>query len=379
MAGFYIHIPYCRQACIYCNFHFSTVTKTKNAFLQALAHEIKHKTNYLAGETVETIYFGGGTPSILETEEIKNILNLINENYNVITFPEITLEANPDDLSPEVLQKLKKAGINRLSIGIQSFHEEDIIFLNRAHTAGQALKCIEDAKKAGFENITIDLIYGIPGQTDAQWLKNLDILRELDIPHFSAYALTVEPKTQLDYLVQKQKLTPVDDEQTARHFQLLRQWAEANNYIHYEISNFCREGMYSRHNTAYWQGKKYIGAGPSAHSFDLQTRQWNVANNSKYIKNILEGREYFEQEILSDTQKYNEYLMTSLRTLQGCNLLYIEKNFGKEFLDILHKETAPYIAKNLILAKDNIITLAPEAKILADGIIADLFIVEEDD
>lgn len=379
MAGFYIHIPYCRQACIYCNFYFSTVTKTKDAFLQALAHEIKHKTNYLAGETIETIYFGGGTPSILETDEIKKILNLIKENYNVIDFPEITLEANPDDLSPEVLQKLKKAGINRLSIGIQSFHEEDIIFLNRAHSASQSLKCIEDAKKAGFENITIDLIYGIPGQTDEKWLKNLDILRELNIPHFSAYALTVEPKTQLDYLIQKQKLTPVDDEQTARHFNLLTQWAEANNYIHYEISNFCREGMYSRHNTAYWQGTKYIGAGPSAHSFDLTSRQWNVANNTKYIKNLLEGYEFFEREILTDTQKYNEYLMTSLRTLQGCNLLYIEKNFGKEFLEVLHKESAPYIAKNLLLLKDNTIVLTKEAKILADGIIADLFIVEEND
>jgi putative oxygen-independent coproporphyrinogen III oxidase len=379
VAGFYIHIPYCRQACIYCNFYFSTVTKTKDAFLQALAHEIKHKTNYLAGETVETIYFGGGTPSILETGEIKNILNLIKENYKVIAFPEITLEANPDDLSPEVLQKLKKAGINRLSIGIQSFHEEDIIFLNRAHSAAQSIKCIEDAKKAGFENITIDLIYGIPGQTDEKWLKNLDILRELDIPHFSAYALTVEPKTQLDYLIQKQKLTPVDDEQTSRHFHLLIQWAEANNYIHYEISNFCREGMYSRHNTAYWQGTKYIGAGPSAHSFDLQSRQWNVANNSRYIKNILEGTEYFEKEILTATQKYNEYLMTSLRTLQGCDLLFIEKNFGKEFLEVLHKESAPYIAKNLLLLKDNTIVLSREAKILADGIIADLFIIEEND
>jgi oxygen-independent coproporphyrinogen III oxidase len=376
VAAFYIHIPFCRQACIYCNFHFSTVLKNKEAVLDAINKEILERTNYAGAEPIETIYFGGGTPSLLSAIEIEKILQAIYRNYPVQTGDiEITLEGNPDDLNKNKISELKSAGINRLSIGIQSFSDNDLKLLNRVHLASQAHTCIEEAQNAGIGNITIDLIYGIPGQDDQTWNKNLDILKSKGLPHFSAYALTVEPKTALDHLVAKKKIAAVNEDQTARHFNMLQQWSTENGYLPYEISNYCLPGKFSRHNTSYWQAKKYIGVGPSAHSFDGTSRQWNIANNSVYIKNVNENLPYFEREELTAEQQYNEYVMTSLRTMWGCSKDRILNDFGEKYLMDFESNASQYIKDNLLLIKDNTVYLTLAGKLLADKISSDLFVV----
>ncbi|MGZ5244112.1 MAG: radical SAM family heme chaperone HemW [Bacteroidia bacterium] len=376
MAGIYIHIPYCRQACIYCNFHFSTGIKTLPQMMSSMLSELENRKPYLENEPVTSIYFGGGTPSLLDAAQIENILQKIYSIYEVTENAEITLETNPDDLTKEKLQSLFTAGINRLSIGIQSFLQSDLEYLNRAHSAERAMASIKDAQDIGFELLTIDLIYGIPNQTDETWLQNLHILQSLKIPHFSAYALTVEPKTALEKWIKLKKSPPVNDEHTARNFTLLTQWAAENGYEHYEISNFSKPGCYAKHNTAYWQGSKYLGIGPSAHSFNGTSRRWNIANNALYIQHILNNEAYFEAEELSLADRYNEYVMTSLRTQWGIQLKHIEVEFGAGYVAYLLENAEPYLAQKLISQNNNIITLTQAGKLLADKIISDLFLVE---
>jgi oxygen-independent coproporphyrinogen III oxidase len=379
MAGIYIHVPFCKQACHYCNFHFSTSLKSKNDFISALLEETGLQTPYLQGQHIDTIYFGGGTPSLLSAAEISVILQQLNTSFTINTGAEITLEANPDDLHLQKLAELKAAGINRLSIGIQSFFEEDLRWMNRAHNATQSLACIEAAHAAGFHNLTIDLIYGTPGLTDEKWHENVHRAIALDIPHLSCYALTVEPKTALDHFISTKKYTDVDADQQARQFLLLMDWTEAAGYEHYEISNFSKPGWRSKHNTAYWLGKKYLGLGPSAHSFDGATRQWNVANNALYIQSILKGEIPAEKEVLTKTQQLNEYIMTSLRTMEGLDGLYVANNFGKQAAELIFNSAGKFIQAGSLVREMERLKLTRQGKLLADGIAAELFFEEEAD
>lgn len=373
MAGIYIHVPFCKQACHYCNFHFSTSLKSKNDFISALLEEITLQSSYLQGEHIDTIYFGGGTPSLLSTQEISLILDRLNSSFSINAGIEITLEANPDDLHPQKLAELKAAGINRLSIGIQSFFEEDLRWMNRAHNAAQSLACIEAAHKAGFHNLTIDLIYGTPGLTDEKWHENVHRAITLDIPHLSCYALTVEPKTALDHLISTKQFTGVDADQQARQFLLLMNWTEAAGYEHYEISNFAKPGWRSKHNTAYWLGRKYLGLGPSAHSFDGASRQWNVANNALYIQSILKGEIPAEKEVLTEVQRLNEYIMTSLRTMEGLSISYVTNNFNVRASETICSSAKKFIDAGSMVRDNERLILTREGKLLADGIAAELF------
>ncbi len=348
--------------------------------LEAISMELAGRKNYLADEKIDTIYFGGGTPSLLETDEIKKIIETIGHNYNVNRDGlEITLEANPDDLKINKINELYNAGINRLSIGVQSFIDLELQTLHRVHNAEQSKRSILDAQQAGFDNITIDLIYGIQNQTDAMWLHNLDTLKSLNLPHFSAYALTIEPKTAFEKMISLGKIAETDEDQAARQFLMLQEWAVSQNYLPYEISNYCKPGHFSRHNTGYWTGEKYLGIGPSAHSFNGETRQWNVANNLKYINALNSGNPYFEIETLSETNQFNEYIMTSLRTMWGCDLKYIETRFGLSFANAMKQTLEHYISDNLLFAEDNIIYLTMPGKLLADKIISGLFILNDND
>jgi oxygen-independent coproporphyrinogen III oxidase len=347
--------------------------KNKDEIVDAILKEITERKEYLEWERIETIYFGGGTPSLLTASEIEGIIQSVKTNYSVERELEITLEANPDDLSKSKLEELKLAGINRLSIGIQSFSDRDLKWLNRIHDARQAIDCIENAHNTGFDNITIDLIYGIPGQEDSQWIVNLELIKSLGLPHFSAYALTVEPKTTLNHLISTGKIVGVNEEQSSRQFEILQNWCINNDFIAYEISNYGRPGKFSRHNTSYWSGKKYIGVGPSAHSFNTISRQWNVANNVLYLNNIKKGERSFEVEELTLEQQYNEYVMTRIRTIWGCDLNFIHDKFGSAFLHNFNKNAARYIADGLLLIKDNVVILSLAGKLLADKITSDLF------
>lgn len=373
MAGIYIHVPFCKQACHYCNFHFSTSLAAKNDFIAALLKEIVLQAGYLQGEQVETVYFGGGTPSLLSEEEIRLILSALRETFTISSDAEYTLEANPDDLTPPKLQVLKASGINRLSIGIQSFFEEDLRWMNRAHNADQSIACIQHAQEAGFYNLTIDLIYGTPGLTDEKWRENVQRAVAFNIPHLSCYALTVEPKTALDHFIRSGKLTDVDHDQQARQFLLLMDWMETAGYEHYEISNFARPGQRSRHNTAYWLGRKYLGLGPSAHSFDGSSRQWNVANNALYIQSLQQGAVPHEKEVLTPTQQLNEYIMTSLRTMEGLNIGYVTGKFGNEKANSIVKNADKFRNSGLLQWDGERLWLTKEGKLMADGIAAELF------
>ena len=364
MAGIYIHIPFCKQACHYCNFHFATSLHYKNDFVAALLKEITFQKGYLDNELVETIYLGGGTPSLLSVDELALIITKINSSFNVQAGTEITLEANPDDITEEKLLEWKQTGINRLSIGIQSFFEEDLKWMNRAHNAQQAIDSLQLAVKH-FDNITIDLIYGTPQLTNEKWKQNVDTAISLNIPHLSCYALTVEPKTPLDKMIKQRKSDDINPDNQSEQFLLLIQWLEEAGYEHYEISNFAKPDMRSRHNSSYWQGKKYLGLGPSAHSFNGAERQWNIANNNIYIESINNGKTPFEKEELTATQKLNEYVMTSLRTIEGLNLAIT----GNHLLE----KSKKFIDSGLMKLKNNSLVLTREGKLLADGIAAELF------
>lgn len=372
MAGIYIHIPFCKQACYYCDFHFSTSLKKKDEMIAAILDELLLRRSELGEEQIETIYFGGGTPSLLEVVELNRIIAFIAEHFEVIANPEITLEANPDDLNSDALQKLAQTRINRLSIGIQSFYEADLKMMNRAHNAQEALSCLVEATKY-FKNISIDLIYGIPGMTEARWLHNIETVLSLGIPHISSYALTVEPKTALYKMIQTGSIPKPDDAVAHKHFMLLMDRLKEAGFIHYELSNFGKEGYFSQNNSAYWLGKKYLGVGPSAHSFDGRSRSWNIANNALYIKNIFDKKLPIEREVLSEADRYNEYVMTGLRTIWGVDLGRIESDFGAGFGSYIVAQSERFIADGLMSNDSGILTITNKGKFLSDGIAADLF------
>jgi len=374
--GLYIHIPFCKQACHYCDFHFSTSLKKKSELVNSLCKELVLRKEEIVGE-VETIYFGGGTPSLLSSEELQQILDTIYSNYKVSKNPEITLEANPDDLSSSQVHKFTNSRINRLSIGVQSFYEEDLKLMNRAHNASEALQCIKDAKQY-FENISIDLIYGIPGMSNERWKENLEIALKLDVPHLSCYALTIEPKTALKKFIEKGIVPPVDEEVAKQHYEILLSETEKAGLENYEFSNFGKPGFHSRNNTAYWEGKSYLGIGPSAHSYDGKSRSWNVANNTRYIKSTEAGELPSERENLSKEDMYNEYIMTGLRTQNGVSLEKVESEFGKDFSKYLLEQAANPIKNELLILEKNTLKISKKGKFLSDGIAADLFLVNLD-
>jgi oxygen-independent coproporphyrinogen-3 oxidase len=373
MAAIYFHIPFCKQACHYCDFHFSTSLKHKNKLVDALVRELILRKDAFK-QPVETIYLGGGTPSLLSLDQVKMLLEAVYNNFGVVANPEITLEANPDDLKTAYLQALSKTQVNRLSIGIQSFFEDDLVLMNRSHTATEALESVQEAKKY-FDAISVDLIYGIPNMTLEKWKKNIAIILELDIPHLSAYALTVEPKTALKKFIETGKIATPDDALAKTHYEYLITTALKNGYINYEFSNFGKPGYFSKNNTAYWTAKPYLGIGPSAHSFNGQQRSWNVSNNNTYIKSIQQGILPSEIENLSITDRYNEYIMTGLRTMWGVDLNKITQEFGDKYTNYLRKEATKFITKKMLVLNDNTLHISPKGKFLGDGIASALFYV----
>lgn len=374
MSGIYIHIPFCKQACHYCDFHFSTSLKKKDEMVLALAKEIALRKDEFKEEVVETIYFGGGTPSILEINDIRFLIDEVYNHFKVVANPEITVEANPDDLSEERIIELSKSKVNRLSIGIQSFFEDDLKLMNRAHNSAEAKKCLEIATQY-FDNISIDLIYGVPEMSNEKWLQNVETALSFNVPHISSYALTVEPKTALHAFIQKGIIPQPDDEVAQEHFHLLVDKLEENGFIHYELSNFGKENYFSKNNSSYWLGKKYIGIGPSAHSYNGISRSWNVSNNTHYLKSIADNQLPSETETLSQTDRYNEYVMTGLRTVWGVSLDRIETEFGKPYLDYLNQQSAKYIEDHLLFVDENILRTTKSGKFLSDGIASDLFLL----
>ena len=374
MAGIYLHIPFCKKACHYCDFHFSTSPQYKDQMLNALSQEIGLRKNYLAGETIETIYFGGGTPSLLSADELQILIGAITDLYEVSPTAEITLEANPDDLSPQKVREFRQTLINRFSIGIQSFFEEDLKWMNRAHTAPEAQSSIKRVQDAGFENITADLIYGYPLLSKPKWEHNIQQLIELHIPHISSYSMTVEPATALSSFIKKGEQKPMDEGQSSAQFLILMEQLTEAGFEHYEISNFAKPGLYSKHNSNYWEGVSYLGIGPSAHSFNGESRQWNVSNNSKYIDQIQLKKIPAEMEMLSTENRINEYIMTSLRTSKGMSLQKITERFGSDYANEVRNGLEPFADKNWINLKEQIVTLTTDGKLFADHIASELFI-----
>lgn len=378
MAGIYIHIPYCRQVCHYCNFHFSTSLKSKNNLLAALKKEISLQKDYLETENICTIYFGGGTPSLLSGKEIMEIYSAIKENFTILSDAEITLEANPDDLTEKKLEEFSETPVNRLSIGIQSFSDEDLKFLNRTHNSKTAIASVKNAKAAGFRNITIDLMYGIPTLTHERWRQNIEQAMQLNVPHISCYSLTVEQHTALHYFIAKKKLKNISSEKSAEQFEFLITELKKNNFIHYEISNFGKEGFFSKHNCGYWTGEKYLGLGPSAHSYNGISRQWNIRSNSSYISALMQNKIPCEKEILTEKQKYNEYIMTRIRTLWGIDLNFVRNRFGENMEYYLLEQSQKHVSSGQLLLNNGEtpnLSLSEKGKLFADRITADLFAI----
>ena len=374
MSGIYIHIPFCKQACHYCDFHFSTSLKKKEEMVMALVKEIQMRKMELEKEQIETIYFGGGTPSILSLKEIQVLIDAVYENFNVTESPEITLEANPDDLDDDTIIQLANSPVNRLSIGIQSFFEEDLKLMNRAHNAMEAKRCLQTATQY-FDNISLDLIYGMPNMSNEKWLQNVQTALSFGVPHISSYALTVEPKTALKKLIEKRVVEAPKDEVAQEHFLVLIEELEKNGFIHYELSNFGKPDYFSKNNTAYWLGKKYIGIGPSAHSYNGKERSWNVANNALYLKAIQENNLPNEVEELTKTDRYNEYIMTGLRTIWGVSLKRVELEFGERYLLYLLEQSKKYIHSEHLQIEADVLTTTKKGKFLSDGIASDLFLL----
>lgn len=370
MAGIYVHIPFCKQACHYCNFHFSTSLKLQNDFLPALLKEIAIRRDYLEGEQVNTIYFGGGTPSLLDGSQLAGIMEALHLHFSVTTDAEVTFEANPDDINTQSPLAWRRQGINRLSIGIQSFFEEDLLWMNRAHTALQARECIMRARDAGFSNMSIDLIYGTPTLSDEKWQHNLTIAANLAIPHLSCYALTVEPGTALDVMTRTRKKENINNEDQARQFLMMTDYLQSRGYEHYEISNLALPGKRSVHNSSYWKGAKYLGLGPSAHSFNGESRQWNVSNNALYIKSLAANTIPFELETLTPAQRLNEYIMTSIRTIEGLAVDRIEPAARPPIVTSCDK----FISRGWMRSENGRFVLTREGKLFADGIAAALFL-----
>lgn len=373
MAGLYIHIPFCKQRCHYCNFFSVVSTGKMEPFLEALHKEIALRKDFLSGEPLTTLYLGGGTPSLLGAEKINQLFLWIGQYHEITEGAEITLEANPDDLDKARLRQLADTPVNRLSIGIQSFHDADLHYLNRVHDSHRARKSIEEALGAGFTNLTIDLIYGIPTLSEKAWKENLSVFFSYDLPHLSAYALTVEDRTALAVKIRKGLMAPVDEEKSARHFEILAAETRKRGYIHYEISNFSKPGHYSKHNSLYWSGGNYLGLGPSAHSYNGRIRRWNASNITKYL--LLEDYETLEseEEILTLEQRYNEYVMTSLRTIWGCDTAHIMNAFGNDYATAFGSSAEKFIASGLMAKEGSRYFLTDKGKLYADGIASDLF------
>jgi oxygen-independent coproporphyrinogen-3 oxidase len=377
LAGLYIHIPFCKNACHYCDFHFSISLGQLSAMMNAIKKEISSRKDFLGGESLDTIYLGGGTPSILSADQLKSLFRIIMENYEIMKDPEITIEANPDDMEPAYLEDLLKIGINRLSIGIQSFHEDDLRFMNRRHGRKQSHNCLEIARKAGFENVNIDLIYGVPGLTMEKWNKNLDIAISYLPVHIAAYHLTYEKGTVLDYRRIKNRFMIKDEKDSQDHYNLLVDKLQQSGYQHYEISNFAQPGYISRHNSAYWNDKKYLGAGPSAHSFNRRVRRWNIAKNTSYINFVKQGSVYHEQEELDNNTRFNEYLMTSLRTMWGIDLEYILQAFGHSYKEHCLLQAKSFLQSGKMNRNANKLVLSKEGMFIADHIIEAMFLEKQ--
>ncbi len=374
MAGIYLHIPFCKSKCPYCNFFSVASLKTGLVFLEALYREIGIQKDYLGAQKVKTVYLGGGTPSLLGPSQLSGILEKISSVFPVEQNAEITMEANPDDITLKNLSEWLKSGINRLSIGIQSFEEDDLRYLGRIHTGEQAERSVQLARDAGFSNLSLDFIYGMPTLSYDAFRSNLEKAVDLHIPHISAYALTIEPKTAMDVKIRKQQTAGPDEEKSVSQFRFLMQYLGSHNYEHYEISNFCLPGMHSVHNSSYWSGDHYLGLGPSAHSYNGSTRQWNVSSISRYADLIGSGSPHFETEFLSPSQKYNEYVMTSLRTIWGTNPDHIRKIFGEKAASHFMAQAHQYLENSYILEQNGIFTLSDKGKLFADRISSDLFL-----
>ena len=378
MYSLYLHIPFCRQACYYCDFHFSTTLKHKPDLVEALCKELILRKDE-AQHTLQTIYLGGGTPSILDFNELKQIFNTIYRNYSVSGDAEITIEINPDDFTKDnkhlLLEQLKDLGINRLSIGVQSFFDEDLKLMNRIHNVNQAKSILEKSIKI-FKNVTIDLIYGIPKMDNNRWKENIKIALDFGIPHISAYALTVESKTALEKFIVKGKIPPINEEQSYEQFFILKEILEKEQFIHYELSNFGKEGFFSKNNTAYWEQKNYMGIGPSAHSYNGRERSWNISNNIKYIQSINQNILPSQKEILSLTNKYNELIMTGLRTRKGVSLTQVKETIGEQYFLHLMKESSKYIKNNTLILENNFIKISKNSLFLSDGVSSDLFYID---
>lgn len=377
MAGLYLHIPFCKQACHYCDFHFSTSGKLTDAVVAAMVKEMEMYAAMWSGETFETVYFGGGTPSLLTESQLSAIMQTVYALYKPLKDAEITLEANPDDINWANLQMWRELGVNRLSIGVQSFRDSDLVLMNRAHKATEAVQAIRLAKEAGFEALTADLIYALPGMTEADWVANVDQLLAMQLPHFSAYCLTVEEKTALHSFIRKGKLKAVADEVAGRHFELLMDMAASHGYEHYEISNFAKAGWRAKHNSNYWTGNTYLGIGPSAHSFDGHKRWWNIANNPAYLKALQSGVSPAQMEDLTVFDRFNEYVLTALRRIEGISLLHIESHFGERWLRQLELNLKEIDRNWYVLQGDNL-KLSRAGKHFADAMAAELFILADD-
>lgn len=375
MAGIYIHIPFCRQKCYYCDFYKTVNTTLKPKFLQSLKAEAKVRKNYLRNEAVETIYFGGGTPSVLEAGELGDILRHLNQLFEVQENAEITFEANPDDLTPAYMEAIKQAGINRLSVGIQALQNRHLQKMNRRHDASQAIEAIQNAAKIGFNNISVDLIYGLPGLTETEWKDSLNQVFDLPVQHLSAYHLTYHEGTAFYTWLKKGTLRELSETESVNQFEILIDKAASAGFEQYEISNFARNELYSQHNTSYWQGKKYLGLGPSAHSFDQQSRRWNTSHVESYIKAIDNELAFSEEEILSEKDRYNEYILTRIRTKWGVSLTAINELFGEEMKSYFLTQLAKYADAGLVNLENDRITLPRKGLFVSDEIMTDLMII----
>ncbi len=375
MAGIYLHIPFCRQACFYCDFHFSTNINCKAPLLRALRDEITLRKNYLGDATIETIYFGGGTPSILSEKEVSRLLGHIKDTFHCSSNLEISLEANPEDLNLEKLKHLHSSGINRLSIGVQSFNNKTLEFLNRGHTSQQSLSSINNARKAGFSQLNIDLMYGVAKVSLDNWQKDLDIAIKLRAKHISAYCLNIEKNTVFGYQKQKGSFTSATDDQISQQFEMLVSSLEENGYIHYELSNFCLPSQQSKHNTNYWRNIPYLGIGPSAHSYNILSRSYNVSDNKQYIKSLKKGKLPYKVESLTPQDKINEYITTSLATMWGCDLNYLLKSYNYDLYQKSKNDIYLFINQGLIIKQKSTLLLTRKGKLLFDSIASTLFTI----
>ncbi len=372
MAGLYLHIPFCAKRCIYCDFFSNTDQSYKEVFIDALIEEMAIRKEYLDGERIETIYFGGGTPSQLDYKDFIRIFEAIENHFDISKCKEITLEANPDDMTSEYVQSLQVLPFNRISMGVQSFDDEDLKFLNRRHNTIQAIEAVELCKRNGLSNISIDLIYGLPGQNEKKWIKNLEEVLRLDIPHISAYHLIYEEGTALHKLMEAGKTTSIDEEISLSLFTILINQLSKAGYQHYEISNFARPGYISQHNSAYWHGKKYLGLGPSAHSYNIQNREWNISSLPEYLKGIKEKTPRIEEERLTIAEKYNDYIITRLRTMWGISYQDLQNNFGEKYLLYCQKQAKTFLKRGLLIEKNGHLFLSHEGIFLSDGIMSEM-------